>query len=187
MIRASTKEQLGYKRIDGPFSKYMTAQETGILVALISSVKPRVMIEFGCNTGATSKRVLDNVRTLEKYIGIDVPSHHVPTLGCQMSEVPLNPGFQAAGDERFFLLLAEAPTADMLEPCDAVFIDGDHSEDVVLRESQVAKQLLRSGGIVCWHDFNNPAVEVTTALRRLNKLGWPIHCVMDSWLAYMRV
>jgi len=186
MIAARNKEDLGYRLIRGPFSKYMTPQETSILVALVASVQPRVMIEFGCNVGTTAKRILENVPSLERYIGIDVPPDHRPTLGCQDTEVPLYAGNVASEDPRFYLLLAEEATVQDLEECDAVFIDGDHSEVAVLRESQVAKVLVRPGGIICWHDYTNPAVEVTAALKRLNALGWPIHCVRDSWLAYMR-
>jgi hypothetical protein len=74
-----------------------------------------------------------------------------------------------------------------LEPCDAVFIDGDHSEAAVLHESRLARRLIRGAGIIVWHDFSNPAVEVTQALSRLDDEGWPINCVEQSWLAFMRV
>jgi predicted O-methyltransferase YrrM len=66
--------------------------ETAILTALVKSIAPRVMIEFGCNYGITAKRLLENVPTLEKYIGIDVPHGHIPTLPCQRTETPVNAG-----------------------------------------------------------------------------------------------
>jgi len=179
---------LGIKPIKGPFSKYMTAQETALLVALIDSVSPKVMIEFGCNEGVTAKRILDNVPTLERYIGVDVDPDHVPTLDCQSSEVPRNPGCHAAGDPRFFLLTSPSQhlAASQLEPCDAVFIDGDHSEQAVSYESMLARSIIRPGGIIVWHDYCNPAVEVTMVLDRLSEQGWPIDCVEHSWLAFMR-
>jgi len=181
--------ELGVAPIKGPFSKYMTPQETAILVALVKSVSPKVMIEFGCNEGLTAKRLMDNVPTLERYIGVDVPRDHVPTLACQSNEVPLFPGLHVVDDNRFYLLFASSAdlTADELEPCDAVFIDGDHSEKAVIHESHIARALLRPGGIICWHDYDNPAVEVTSAVDKLIEQGWPIDCVEHSWLAFMRI
>lgn len=166
----------------------MTPHETAILVALIKSVAPEVMIEFGCNAGITAARVLENVPTIETYIGIDVPFEHVTTLRCQQGEVPANAGAHAASDERFHLLLAPSRSivAADLERCDAVFIDGDHSEAAVLHESRLARELVRPGGIICWHDFSNPDVEVTRALTRLEHEGWAIDCVEGSWLAFLQ-
>jgi predicted O-methyltransferase YrrM len=183
-----TSAELGVAPIGGPFSKYMTPHETAILVTLIKSVAPEVMIEFGCNAGITAARVLENVPTLQTYIGIDVPFDHVTTLRCQHSEVPVNAGCYAAHDQRFHLLTMRSQLlrTGHLEPCDAVFIDGDHSEAAVLHESRLARRLLRPGGIICWHDFFNPDVEVTQALTRLQGEGWAINCVENSWLAFLR-
>lgn len=170
------------------FSKYLNHHETALLVHLVASVSPRVMIEFGCNLGVTAKRVLDSVPTLERYIGIDVPASFVPRLNCQLDEVPENAGAYAADDERFSLLLSSSDDlkAAQLEPCDAVFIDGDHSEFAVSYESAMARELVRPGGIIVWHDYGNPSVEVTRTLDRLCSSGWPIQSVEGSWLAFMR-
>jgi predicted O-methyltransferase YrrM len=178
---------LGVRPISGPFSRYLNWQETAILVALVASVAPRVMIEFGCNLGITAKRVLDNVPSLERYIGVDVPADHKPTLDCQRAEIPLNPGCYAADDARFWLLMAQdSLTADQLEPCDATFIDGDHSEQGVWHDTELAFALTRKGGIIVWHDAGNEAVEVTAVLEQLCDQGWPIKHIENSWLAFMR-
>ena len=189
MHRVSMAE-LGAVPIKGPFSHYMTPQETAILVRLIGSAAPKVMIEFGCNVGLTAARLLDNVPSLEKYIGIDVPANHFPTLWCQRFEVPTFAGCYAADDARFSLLIEPSLglRASHLELCDAVFIDGDHSDKAVTHESRLARELVRPGGIICWHDYNNPAVEVTQVLDRLYKEeGWRINCIENSWLAFMRI
>jgi predicted O-methyltransferase YrrM len=146
------------------------------------------MVEFGCNIGITAKRVLECVETLERYIGVDVGPDHITTLSCQLSEVPERAGAYAADDPRFFLLTSPSIrlSGDDLEPCDAVFIDGDHSDEAVTHESYLAEELVRRGGIIVWHDYGNPAVEVTRALERLVADGWPIKSVEGSWLAFMR-
>jgi predicted O-methyltransferase YrrM len=39
---------------------------------------------------------------------------------------------------------------------DMVFIDGDHNYKAVFNDISHAIQLVRSGGLICGHDFNNP-------------------------------
>ena len=189
-MRKFTRAELGAAvPLAGPTSKYLNGYETAILLALVRSVAPRTMIEFGCNEGITAKRLLENLPTLQKYIGVDVPYGNTPTLSCQINETPISAGWYAADDPRFFYLEARSQMlrTGHLEPCDAVFIDGDHSEAAVLHESCLARRLIRGTGIIVWHDFSNPAVEVTQALNLLHDEGWPINYVENSWLAFMRV
>jgi len=175
--------------VRGGFSKYLNWRETSILIDLVNSVSPKVMIEFGCNLGITANLILKNVDSLEKYIGIDVSSDHSPTLDCQLSEIPKEAGIYA-NDDRFFLLTRQSASLlrSDLEKCDAIFIDGDHSEFAVTYESMLAKELIRPGGIIVWHDYDNPSVEVTKSLDRLSdEFNWPIVSVHNSWLAFMRM
>ena len=181
-----TKVKFRPKLLKGPFSYYLNVHETSILADLFESVKPKVVVEFGCNVGITAKRLLDNVPSIERYVGIDIPSDHAPTLACQASEVPAHPGCYVT-DPRFWLLIAEHElTHDDLEPADAVFIDGDHSFDGVMHDSRLARELIRSPGIIVWHDWQNPGVEVTPALDRLSEEGWPIVGIEGSWLAFTK-
>jgi predicted O-methyltransferase YrrM len=181
---------IGAGPINGPFSAYLNGTETALLIALVRSARPKVMIEFGCNAGQTAKNVLDNVRSIERYVGVDVPFGHRPALDCQRSEIPRYPGAHAATDHRFWLLTKANGSAGLkpedLEPIDAAFIDGDHSYAGVMHDSRLARALLRPGGIIVWHDYQNPAVEVTAALDELHGNGWPIECIQGSWLAFMR-
>ena len=168
-------------------NQYLNDKETQILVDLVASVSPRVMIEFGCNLGLTARSILAKVSTLQRYIGIDVDFDHVTTLRCQQSEVPMRPA-SYVHDSRFKLILQDSRSLQPidLEPCDAVFIDGDHSERAVLHDSLLAHQLLKPGGIIIWHDYQNPHVEVTGALQDLCCRGWPIQTVINTWLAYYK-
>jgi predicted O-methyltransferase YrrM len=167
---------------------YLNAEETAALVGLIASVRPLVMLEFGTNLGITAKAILDALPELQTYIGIDVPWPYTPRLSCQRDEVPYTAGRFAAADPRFKLLLRESTTlmAAELEPVDAVFIDGDHSALGVLHDSELARDLLQPGGIIVWHDFGNPAVEVTPVIKQLVAEGWRISAVPNTWLAYLR-
>jgi predicted O-methyltransferase YrrM len=190
MLAVIPRESIEVARIRSFQNFYLGEVETGLLVTLVRSVTPRVMIEIGCNQGRTAKIILDNVPTLERYIGIDVPPGTEPTLGCQRSEVPRTAGVYAAPDPRFWLLVRERGSLDVgpqdLEPADAIFIDGDHSRRAVAHDSQLSRSLVRPGGIVIWHDCGNEAVEVTPVLERLSEQGWPITAIQGSWLAYAR-
>jgi len=189
-LRIFTEAELGSVPVKGPFSRYLGVYETSLLVALLNSVAPKVMIEFGCNAGITAARVLENVLTIERYIGVDLPPDDKQTvLDCQRPEVPVNAGCYASHDPRFFLLAVRSQLlrTGHLEPCDAVFIDGDHSEQAVLHESRLAYRLMRGRGIIVWHDYGNTSVEVDFALNRLIAEGWPINAVEKCWLAFMRV
>lgn len=177
--------------IAGPFSYYLGAHETAALVALVASVEPETMIEFGCHIGRTARRVMDNVPSIATYIGVDAPYGFAPALACQNSEVPFHAGHEAASyGGRFWLFECPNGSADLcaddLEPIDAAFIDGDHSFAGVTRDSMLARALLRPRGVIVWHDYGNPGVEVTAALERLAGEGWPIAHVAGTWLAFMR-
>lgn len=168
-------------------NQYLGQKETSTLVNLISSVKPRVVLEIGCNVGITAKNLLQHIPTIERYIGIDVPHKFETTLSCQMNEIPMRPGLWVLDDSRFYLLVPERGSSSLmpadLEPVDAVFIDGDHSLSVVKHDSYLARALLRPGGIIVWHDYGNESVEVTEALDTLN---FKAQHLPDTWLAYWR-
>ena len=171
--------------IGGQCSRYLGGAELAVLIAALRRVRPTVMVEFGCNDGMTAKRVLEHVFSIEQYIGLDVDRGHRTTLAQQQGEVPLVAGYHVLGDRRFFLHVCDTNKIDGLPPCDAVFIDGDHSVEAVTRDSMMAKQWLRRPGIIIWHDYGNPAVEVTAALDRLAAVGWPISHIEGTWLAVM--
>jgi Methyltransferase domain len=118
-----------------------------------------------------------------------VPSDYNPKLD-QRSEVSKRAGLFVQDDPRFELIIRERGSFDLspedLPLCDAVFIDGDHSTEAVRHDSELAVALVRSPGIIIWHDYGNPTVEVTETLDRLQgEEGWPIRLIRDTWLAFM--
>jgi predicted O-methyltransferase YrrM len=169
---------------------YLGDGEMEIIAALVRSVNAKTMIEFGCRDGRTACVLLRNVPSLQRYIGIDVPMSYQPGLPHQRREMVPNPGWRAFSDPRFELVLRPCGSLDLterdLEPCDAAFIDGDHSERVVTHDSELARALVRPGGMIIWHDYVNHAVEVTRVLDRLSFDGWPIQAVEKTWLAFCR-
>lgn len=166
--------------------------EIETMVALLNSVAPRSMIEFGCRDGCTAGVLLRNVVSLERYTGIDVPMSYQPGLDHQRQETVADPGRYALSDPRFELVIRDRGSLDLgpqdLPACDAAFVDGDHSERVVDHDSELARALVRPGGIIIWHDYASIHFDdVTRVLTRLHHQGWPLIAIEGTWLAFLRV
>lgn len=161
------------------------------LVALIRSVNPRHVIEFGVNVGRTAKAIMANVPGIERYTGIDVPLDYVPLLALQLDNAVPNPGEMVLADPRFHLVIRPRGSLDLtaadLAPCDAVFIDGDHGREAVLHDTMLARALVRPGGIIVWHDYQTLGnVDVKAVLDEMHAAGAAIARVDDTWLAFER-
>jgi predicted O-methyltransferase YrrM len=172
--------------------RYFNPSELDILVYLIASVRPRTVVEFGCHEGRAAATVLNNVPSIEHYVGIDVLPGYVTLKECQRKEVPGEPGKLVRDDPRFRLILRKRGSFDLsaqeLPACDAVFTDADHSRAGVLNDTALALALLRPGGVLIWHDDNRlPQVEVSETLDELAQQGTDIVHVADTWLAFLRV
>lgn len=171
--------------------RYINPGEMECIVGLLQAVRPRTMIEFGCNEGRTAKAILRSVPTIEHYLGIDVPTGFTTALRLQRNEVPKQPGHLVLADPRFTLLLPRKgsrtlTTAD-LSSADAVFVDGDHSYEGVMHDTLLAKSVINPGGIIIWHDLNNEPVGVRQALHELAALGESIFHIEGTWLAFQRI
>lgn len=152
------------------------------------------MCEVGCNNGRTARLLLDNVKTLRKYQGIDVPKGYVPACAVQRNEIPDDPGKYANDDPRFVLRLPKRGSLDLspahIGAVDAFFIDGDHSRAAVEHDSNLAKQCVKPGGIIIWHDYHGQGrVDVREVLHDFVKhqVGRDIRYVEGTWLAFERV
>ena len=171
---------------------YLNGDDTSIVVALVRSVSPRVVVEIGTSIGLTARCILDRVPCIECYIAVDVPPDHEPTLSGQRKEIPPIAGIEAMSDPRFEVVIRNGGSAGLskgdLPLCDAVFIDGDHSFKAVFSDSVVMRRFVRPGGVIIWHDYLNPEVEVTDALDYLyDETQWPIQLVERSWVAFLNV
>lgn len=170
--------------------RYVHEGELDCLVHLLHGA--RTVVEFGCNSGRTAAAILRNVPTVERYIGVDVPVGYRPACRVQRSEIPQIPGELALADSRFELVLSERGSFELtpadLPKCDAVFIDGDHSEAGVLNDYALAKAIVRPGGIIVFHDDNGlRTVDVSRVLDGLCDGGAEITHVAGTWLAFERV
>jgi predicted O-methyltransferase YrrM len=174
----------------GLHCEYLNPGEMEIIAGLLRDVEAKTVIEFGCRDGRTARVLLQNVIALQRYIGVDVPMEYEPRLPHQRNEMVPNPGYLATSDPRFELIIHPRGSLDLvaddLPPVDGAFIDGDHSELVVLHDANLARAIVRPGGVIVFHDYCNAAVEVTRVLELDRQRGHDIRHVEGTWLAFER-
>jgi predicted O-methyltransferase YrrM len=178
-VQSISKYELGV--IGTTARKYMHAGEQDVLLALIAPIEPKTMVEIGVNEGLTAMAVLREIPSIEHYIGIDVDAAYRFEIPAQQVERTDQPGRLVSGDPRFELRFrgAEMPTS-----CDVMFIDGDHGKNAVLADSLWATEIVAPGGLIIWHDYGNPTVEVTEVLNKLDTHGREMHHVEGTWLVF---
>jgi predicted O-methyltransferase YrrM len=172
-----------------PSRRYMMDGECDVLIALVNSVEPKTMIEFGVNEGLTARAVLQAVEGIKRYIGIDVLPGYEFEIPAQSVEKPQEPGC-LVNDPRFELMLRPRGTQDifaaMLPIADVVFIDGDHGRKSVAWDAALATQIVRKGGMIIFHDYWNGSVQVTEVLDKLYAEGRDLRVVEGTWLVFER-
>ena len=180
-MQTITKAELGVTGFTT--RKYMQPGEQDVLLALLDHVQPRTMVEIGVNEGITARAVLQHIPSIESYVGIDVDAAYQFEIPAQRIEHPRQSGHLVRHDPRFQLVLrGEA----MPDAADVVFIDGDHGRNAVLVDSLWAAAIVSRGGLIIWHDYGNPTVEVTGVLNKLLTSGRDIRHVEKTWLAFER-
>lgn len=146
------------------------------------------------NVGRTAQAMLEYCPTLQHYEGVDVPMGYVPEKAVQRNEIPLVPGELVNRDPRFKLIVRLTGSHELvpqdLSPCDAIFIDGDHSRKGVMNDTSLALELIRPGGIVIWHDYHDlGTVDVREVLHEMHAKfpDMPLRHVPGTWIVYCRV
>ena len=176
---------------DGLPREYLNVGELEIIIALVRSVNAQVMVEIGLAAGRTAKAILRELPGVVRYIGVDTGPYYKTKLQSQWTERGIDPGHLALDEPRFDRWLLPHGSLDLFErdfpPVDAVFIDGDHSSDVVRHDSDLARAIVKSGGIIIWHDYWNQGVEVTRVLEADHQHGHDIKHVEGTWLAFERI
>ena len=160
------------------------------IVSLLRMINAQDVIEIGVHEGYTAACILENVDSVKSYLGVYVLTGYSTTLPQQQGEVPAHAG-AAVRDARFKLILRKRGSFDLvtggLGPCDAMFIYGDHSRDVVINDTALALLCVRDQGMILWHDcceeWDN---DVRAVLEEMVRQGYAIQHVADTRIAFMR-
>lgn len=163
-----------------PFQYSVTSMlERGILISLVKAVCPQTIFEFGTYLGEMTRMFAEN------------SSAHIFTLdlGAEFSSGKLD-GYEKKnlsqslqqkkmfhdmnGQNRITELFGDSTTFDFntyLGKMDFILIDGGHYIDVVRSDTENALKMLSSQHQSCivWHDYKNPAYEITDYLDKLSE------------------
>ncbi|MBY0074708.1 class I SAM-dependent methyltransferase [Priestia aryabhattai] len=162
-----------------------TGSDVEPLIAFSRTFYPKIIVEIGIQRGATAKCILDNSPWIERYIGIDVPPDYKASLSILQHEVPKIAGECVKQDPRVDIIVKPNGSRDVvpadLPIADLIFIDGDHTAEGVLLDTLLARQIIRKGGIICWHDYGNATVpDVTAVIDDLNKKEGDHICLIEN-------
>jgi len=81
---------------------------------------------------------------------------------------------------------AQFDFSDYYESCALVFVDGSHAYDYAVSDTQAAMRLVRTGGVVIWHDYGMWE-GVTKALEELEeKNKWGLRHIAGTSLVYWK-
>jgi len=193
LLPVVTQAELSIQPIDwsGLPQTYLNKGELEIIIALIRSAEWHdIIVEIGLADGRTAKAVLRELPDVRRYIGIDTDPNYRTKLVGQWLERPPVPGYLALEDPRFDRWLLPRGSLDLtiedFPPVDVVFIDGDHSSEVVRHDTSLARGIVRPGGVIIWHDYQNGGVEVAPVLELDKRQGFEICHVEGTWLAFER-
>ncbi len=172
---------------------WMTAEELAWLRTIASSCG--VIVEFGSWKGRSTLALCESTKgvvfAVDHFQGsaAELATHHAE-LSTREGQAQVKKEFLFNLDlhirnGRLFLLQGRTGDADeVLGPilahrkADMVFIDADHAEEAVLDDFRCGWSLLRPGGILCGHDYDDPNWPGVT--KAVDRLGGSIQRGADS-------
>ena len=162
------------------------------LAGLIGYLKPGKVFEIGTYKGRTTRLIAELTPERCQIYTLDLPprlmvsgayfSEERPELiGEEFRNHPLRTKIiQLHGDSRSF------DFRPFYGQMNFIFVDGDHSYEVVKRDTAQALRMVKSGGVIVWDDYfpgSTPGV-----VRCVNELAGtkPIHRISGTRFAYYR-
>jgi predicted O-methyltransferase YrrM len=135
-------------------------EEIVSLVGVVERLKPRVVLEIGTAGGGTLFLFCRASDPDAMIISIDLPGGRFGG-GYPKWRIPLYKSF-VKGDQKLYLIRDDSHNSKTFEEVknilggrmiDFLFIDGDHRYDGVKRDFEMYAPLVRSGGIIAFHDI----------------------------------
>lgn len=140
---------------------------------LLKELAPKRSLEIGTNYGGTLLLLCALSAPKAKIISIDLPSGPFGG-GYPKRKMPIFRRFPKSG-QKLHLLRADSHAADTKEQVlrllqrerlDYLFIDADHTYDGVWRDFKMYAPLVRSGGMIVFHDIVTHTKETRSEVER---------------------
>ena len=155
-----------------PSDGNITPIELVVISLLISTLKPKKIVEIGTFNGRTTINMALNQPKDGEIITFDLPNNK--------TKLPLAPSEEKYilgkdGNRRSHAQIkqiygdsADYDFTDYIDRIDFMFVDGSHSYEYTMHDSRLAYNLVRRGGYILWHDYGSPHWPgVTEALNEL--------------------
>ncbi|MFC1792548.1 class I SAM-dependent methyltransferase [Planctomycetota bacterium] len=134
------------------------------LAAVCLYRKPQHIFEIGTYLGVTSDfflQLLPECRVVSiAYVNRKWNILRKKLNNSGLSKKQIGSHVHQSRRSRFTQLIGdshELRANDLLEnygPFDLVLIDGDHSYEGVLQDTELVREIIGEGGVICWHDAN---------------------------------
>jgi predicted O-methyltransferase YrrM len=170
----------------------VSPMECAALAGLSRLVGARRVFEFGTYKGVSTTQLVLNLADGGMVFTLDLPEDH-PAYSLPIPK-PEERAIAAEGGkgiliprdllDRVTFLSADSALFDenpYLESMDLVFVDGAHSYEYVKSDSEKGWRMLRSGGIMAWHDCNAQHPDV---VRYIRETRHRVKVVAGTALAY---
>lgn len=150
--------------------------EAEVLVALMKKSCATRVFEFGTYKGVSTTQLALNIPEGGMIFTLDLPEDH-PAYSLSISKAEERK-IAAEGEKGILIpsdLLSKVTflqadsalfdTTPYRQSMDMVFVDGAHSYDYVKNDTEKGLEMLRTGGIIAWHDCIPSHPEVVSYLK----------------------
>lgn len=146
-------------------------REIVVLCSILRLEKPRIVFEIGTSQGVMAFNLALNLPEDGVLFTLDLPVVEAGQTSIEMAHEVSNSDrkmiFASRQVRRFLGTAVEGKIhqlygdsakfdyAPYKGKCDIVFVDGSHALAYVANDTEAAFQLVRPGGLVMWHDYND--------------------------------
>jgi predicted O-methyltransferase YrrM len=181
---------------DGNISNY----EIECITRIVKKNNPSAIFEIGTFNGRTSLNMAINIGLSSKIYTLDLPKKYISKTKLRIKSGETKfikkeiSGKQFIGtqyEEKIIQIYADSAKCDyskFLNSIDMVFIDGSHSYEYVINDTNVAMKLLRNGkGIIIWHDYGwNEVVQAINEFYTEDKRFLELKNIKGTSFAYIK-
>jgi tRNA A58 N-methylase Trm61 len=170
----------------------VSPMECAALAALSRLVGAKRVFEFGTYKGVSTTQLALNVGDGGMIFTLDLPEDHpaytlpIPKPEERQIAAEGGKGILIPRDllDRVTFLRSDSAVFDespYFGSIDLVFVDGAHSYEYVKNDTEKGWRMLRSGGVLAWHDCNAQHRDV---VRYIKECGFDVKLVAGTALAF---
>jgi len=117
-----------------------------IMLRRFINLNIKSVLEIGTSEGATAQFILNNIPTMELWLGIDLVNNPKGGIRCKKEQRYWYLGVEDAFDSETRLIALNLKF-------DCVFIDAEHTYEAVKQNTKYGIRFLKQKGLLVWHDY----------------------------------